>query len=78
MEHPFIHGLDDLSLEQLGSKVSELNRKLSIAHRTGNGHLCDQIRMAINSYQSKYQEKLNSVFQSGNTDNNFDDKIDIS
>lgn len=78
MEHPFINGLDDLSLEQLGSKISELNRKLSIAHRTGNGYLCDQIRMALDSYQSKYREKLNTVFQSGNTDNNFDDKIDIS
>jgi hypothetical protein len=78
MEHPFVNGLDDLTLEELGSKISELNRKLTIAHRGGNAYLCDQIRMALNSYQSKYQEKLRSVFQSGNTDNNFDDKIDIS
>jgi hypothetical protein len=44
-----------------------------IAYRTGNGHLCDQIRMAIDSYNSAYQEKLRK--NKGN--DNFDDIIDV-
>lgn len=73
MEHPLIGSLDDLTAEQLLDKITELNRKLSIAYRMGNAYLCDQIRMAIESHQTKYQEKLR-----GNPDNNFDDVIDIS
>ena len=79
MEHPFIHNLEDLTLEQLGSKVSELHKKLNIAHRMGNGYLCDQIRMAIESYNGKYQQKMQALSapKSGETDS-FNDKIDIS
>ena len=79
MEHPFIHNLDDLTLEQLGSKVSDLHKKLAIAHRTGNGYLCDQIRMALASYNNKYQQKMRelSAPKSGEADS-FNDKIDIS
>jgi hypothetical protein len=79
MEHPFINSLDDLTPEQLGAKVSELHKKLAIAHRTGNGYLCDQIRMALNSYNNKYQEKLRALSapKSGDTDS-FNSKIDIS
>jgi hypothetical protein len=73
MEHPLIGNLDNLTAEQLLDKITELNRKLSIAMRMGNGYLCDQIRMAIESHQSKYQEKIR-----GNPDNNFNDVIDIS
>lgn len=44
-----------------------------IAYRTGNGHLCDQIRMAIDSYNNMYQEKM----RKGNDGEKFDDIIDI-
>jgi cellobiose-specific phosphotransferase system component IIA len=79
MEHPFINNLEDMTLEQLGSKVSELHKKLNIAHRMGNGYLCDQIRMAIESYNGKYQQKMRalSALKAGDTDS-FNDKIDIS
>jgi hypothetical protein len=79
MEHPFINNLEDMTLEQLGSKVSELHKKLSIAHRMGNGYLCDQIRMAIESYNGKYQQKMRALSapKAGETDS-FNDKIDIS
>jgi hypothetical protein len=73
MEHPLIGNLDDLSAEQLLDKISELNKKLSIAMRMGNAYLCNQLRMAIESHQNKYQEKIRT-----NPDNNFDGVIDIS
>jgi len=73
MEHPLISNLDSLSVEELTEKISELNKKLGIAYRTGNGHLCNQIRMAIESYQTKYQEKTRKDSGTG-----FDEVIDIS
>ena len=78
MEHPLIGNLDDLTVEELGSKVNELNNKLSIATRGGNGHLCNQIRMALESYRNKYQEKLQAAYTKGNgNESNFDNKINI-
>ena len=73
MEHPLISNLDSLTEQELLDKVNELNKKLGIAYRTGNGHLCDQLRMAIESYQTKYQDKIRR-----DPDNNFDEIIDIS
>ena len=72
MEHPLIANLDDLTAEQLQEKISELTKKLSIALRTGNGHLCNQIRMALESYQNKYNERTRGSSTS------FDEVIDIS
>jgi hypothetical protein len=62
MEHPLIGNLDDLSTDQLTAQISDLSRKLGIASRTGNAHLCNQIRMALESYQYKYQEKLQADY----------------
>ena len=77
MEHPLIGPLDELTLEELGAKVNELGKKLGIAARTGNGHLCNQIRMAMENYQNKYQEKLQDSYKKAQGDANFDDKINI-
>jgi hypothetical protein len=73
MEHPLIASLDSLTADQLLEKINELNKKLGIAYRTGNSDLCNQIRMAIESYQTKYQDKTRR--DSGTA---FDDVIDIS
>jgi hypothetical protein len=73
MEHPLVGNLDSLTEQELLDKVNELNRKLGIAYRTGNGHLCNQLRMAIESYQIKYQDRIRR-----NPDTNFDEIIDIS
>lgn len=74
MEHPLIPNLDNLTSEELSGKITELNKKLSIAYRLGNHDLCNQIRMALESYQSKYQTKMKAA-QNG-TD--FDGMIDIT
>jgi hypothetical protein len=77
MEHPLINNLDDLSIDDLSAKVSDLSNKLSIAIRSGNAHLCNQVRMALESYQNKYQEKLQESYRKQATDINFDNKIQI-
>lgn len=76
MEHPLIGNLDELTMDELSSKVSDLTNKLNIAVRTGNGHLCNQLRMALESYQNKYQEKLQESYRK-QSNINFDDKIQI-
>jgi hypothetical protein len=75
MEHPLVGELSHLTTDELSAKISELNKKLSIAARTGNAHLCNQLRMALESYNTKYQEKLQQSYKAANT--NFDDKINI-
>ena len=75
MEHPLIGNIDHLTEDQLSEKINELNRKLNMAIRSGNGHMCNQLRMAIESFQSKYQQKLQDARKGQST--NFDDKIDI-
>jgi hypothetical protein len=74
MEHPLVGDLNHLTQEQLGDKLSELNKKLGMAMATGNGHLCNQLRMAIASYTAKYQEKLRDSYASSQS---FADKINI-
>jgi hypothetical protein len=71
MEHPLIPKLDALTVDQLQEKITELNKKLGIAYRMGNSYLCDQLRMAIESYQTQYQSKI----QGGSTP--YDEVIDI-
>ena len=79
MEHPLIGDLSKLTLDELGEKIADLNKKLSMAMRTGNGHLCNQIRMAIESHNVKYQEKLQETYrrQDEMSPINFDNKINI-
>lgn len=56
MEHPLIGDISELTLDDITHKLSELQKKLGIAQRIGNGHLCHQLRMAIESYQTRYQK----------------------
>ena len=78
MEHPFITDLSSLTLEQLGSKISDLYKKLAFAQRTGNGYLCEQLRMAIESYQAENQKRMAELYSSKKGDADFGTKIDIS
>ena len=77
MEHPLIGNLDQLTADELSSKVNELSNKLNIAMRSGNAHLCNQLRMAIESYRNKYQDVVQQTYKKQIGDANFDDKISI-
>lgn len=77
MEHPLIGNIDELTLDELTTKISDLNNKLNIVMRTGNGNLCNQIRMAIETYQNKYQEKIRASYKKDGGDANFGNKINI-
>lgn len=79
MEHPLIGNIDNLSVDQLQGKISELTKKLTIAHRSGNAHLTNQIRMALETFNNKYREKIAETYSKKSKDDpDFSDKIDIS
>ena len=80
MEHPFIPSLSNLSLDEIQAKMSELYKKLAFATRTGNGLLANQIRMAIESYQTAYNRKMDEMIPKpdANDDNDPFTLIDIS
>lgn len=75
MEHPLIGDISELSIDDLGAKINELYKKLGIAQKTGNGFLCHQLRMAIESYQSRYHQKLQE--QNKQNPRDFSDIINI-
>jgi hypothetical protein len=79
MEHPLIGNIDDMTIDELSAKVSELSNKLNIAAGMGNAHLCDQIRMALETFRNKYTNKLQDSYkkQEEASHINFDDKIKI-
>lgn len=77
MEHPLIGNLDDQTEEQLSARINELNNKLGIAARTGNAHLCNQLRMALETYQVKYRQKVQDSMARNTNGTNFDNKINI-
>ena len=78
MEHPLINDISDLTLDQLQNKISDLNKKLNIAMRGGNAALIGQIRMVLDTFNNKYQAKLQEQQNKGNNGPDFSDKINIS
>lgn len=79
MEHPLITDIDNLTIDELQGKISELSKKLSFAQRSGNGQLAHQIRMAIETFRNKYQQKMQAIQDNQDKNNpDFSDKINIS
>lgn len=77
MEHPLIGDISHLTMEQLGATVSDLQKKLSMAQRVGNGHVANQLRMALETYNNAYQARLQESYRKAEGDHNFANKIDI-
>jgi hypothetical protein len=79
MSHPLIENADKLTIDELQTKLNDLNKKLGIASRSGNGHLCNQIRMAIDTFQNVYNDKLRAQYKKDEKDmDKYTSKIDIS
>lgn len=61
MQHPFISDLSDKSLEDLQATISTLMGKLTFAYRMGNGPLIHQLTMALESYKTAYNKKMDEL-----------------
>lgn len=77
MEHPLIGDLSEFKIEELQHKISELNKRLSFAYKTGNSALIHQLHMVLSAYNQEYQNKLAKLMPKGD-DDKYGDKIDIS
>lgn len=79
MEHPLINGIEDLTMEELMSKINELRRKYNWAARTNAG-LASQIGMAIETYQNRYRMLQDEQDQKAlkGSGNDYSDKINVS
>jgi len=77
MEHPLMGNLSELKIEEIQNKISEINKRLAFAYRTGNQALINQLNMVLESYNAEYQRKLAKLMPKGD-DDKYGDKIDIS
>lgn len=76
MEHPLIGDISHLTEEDLSQRISDLQKKIGIAQRTGNGHLVSQLSMALETFRNQYQAKLNAK-NIGNASPDFSSMINI-
>ena len=77
MEHPLIGDLSGLKIEELQHKISELNKRMSFAYKTGNQALLGQLQMVLEAYNREYAHKMAKLMPKGD-DDKYGDKIDIS
>lgn len=73
MQHPFIKSLESKSLEELQETIGNLTQKITFAYRTGNGPLIHQLNMALDSYKTEYNKKMDEIIKK----QNFQTKINI-
>jgi len=76
MEHPLMGDLSDLKIEEIQNKISELNKRLAFAYRTGNQPLINQLNMVLEAYNREYARKMDKLMPKGG-DDKYGDKIDI-
>lgn len=78
MEHPLITDAQDLTMEELQTRISDLQRKLALAQRS-NARLAQQISMALETYNNQYQERQREIWKKSEVSGpDFSDKINIS
>jgi hypothetical protein len=76
--HPFISGLENLTLDELQTKMSEITKKMNYVSRTGNNYLIYQLQLALNTYNDAYQTKIQEQFSKSKDNGSLTDNIDIS
>ena len=76
MEHPLMGDLSDLKIEEIQNKISELNKRLAFAYRTGNQPLINQLNMVLEAYNREYARKMDKLMPKGG-DDKYGDKIVI-
>lgn len=78
-EHPLVQIDPNSTVEQLQQRINELTKKLGVAHRMGNAHLANQVRMALMAFQTAYQDRMRAEQERlGKEGKDYSDRIDIS
>ena len=80
MYHPLLENLDDKSVDQLATMLSDLGKKMSVAYQSGNYQLLEQVRLVHSAVQDKYNEKTREqmrAMERRNQDKKDNDSLDI-
>lgn len=78
MEHPLISDPNNLTTEELQTRITDLQRKLAYAQRH-NQELARQISMALESFNNKYQERQRAIWEAQTrSGTDYSNRIDIS
>lgn len=77
--HPLAPDLSKFSDEELHSKRSELQNKLSFAYRMGHSELVGQLHLLLDDYNLEVEKRNQKMLEQINKSNkNFQDKINIT
>jgi hypothetical protein len=80
--HPLTNDLSKLSDEELHSKRSDLNTRLSFAYRMGHSDMINQLQLVLGDYamevEIRNQKMLEQAQKSGRLGSNDDSSKDIT
>lgn len=78
MFNPLLPDLSKLKNEDIDNKITELMQKYMIAARSGQGGVCQQISVILESYKTEQQRRHSeSIKKLENQNKNFDDFINV-
>jgi hypothetical protein len=78
MFNPLLPDLSSLKNEDIDNKINELMRKYSIAARSGQGAVCQQLIIIIETYKAEQQQRhIKSSQKLLDQGKNLDDFINI-
>lgn len=79
MFNPLLPDLSKIKNEDLELKINELMRKYFMAARSGQGMVCQQIQVILDTYKQEQQKRFIAASKkvSENQGKNFDDFINV-
>ena len=79
MNHPLTGNLRDFSDSDLQKKITELGKRLTFAHQTGNSQMIGQLEMLMNDYREESSRRSRKQMEAMQENNgkDWDDLIDV-
>jgi hypothetical protein len=81
MFNPLLPDLKEIKDQDIENKIAELSKKYSIAARSGNGSLCQQISITLEQYKDEMRRRLlekSTKITVNNQDQDLDNLININ
>lgn len=80
MFHPLLSDLTQLKDAEIETKIADLSKKYSVAARSGNGGLCSQILLTLESFKSEQMRRLTekTTVTMKNQNKDLDDLINVN
>ena len=69
MQHPFIPDLSNKTTEEIAEVITNINNKLSFAYRMQKRDMIGQLQMALESYKTEYNKRMDELYKKQNVQN---------